>query len=37
MIRTIGQTRAHCAMTMMAACHNLRRHTCFRKAGVKVY
>ena len=35
MIRTIGRARANFAMTMMAACYNLKRLIYFRKAGVE--
>ena len=35
LIRTIGQARASFAMTMMAACYNLKRLVYFQKAGIK--
>ena len=35
MIRTIGQTRAKFAMTMMAACYHLKRLVYCRKAGIR--
>jgi len=34
LIRTIGQARANFAMTMMAACYNLKRLVYFQKAGI---
>ena len=34
LIRTIGQARANFAMTMMAACYNLKRLTYFNRMGV---
>lgn len=34
LIRTIGQARANFAMTMMAACYNLKRLAYFQKAGI---
>lgn len=37
LIRTIGQARANFAMTMMAACYNLKRLTYFRKAGIEAF
>lgn len=37
LIRTIGQTRANFALTMMATCYNLRRLVYFRKAGVEAF
>ena len=37
LIRTIGQARASFAMTMMAACYNLKRLTYFQKAGVVAF
>lgn len=37
LIRTIGQTRANFALTMMAACYNLKRLVYFRKAGVEAF
>lgn len=37
MIRTIGQARASFAMTMMAACYNLKRLVYFRKAGIEAF
>ena len=36
-IRTIGQTRANVAMTMMAACYHLPRLGSFRKAGIMAF
>lgn len=36
-IRTIGEKRASFAMTMMAACYNLKRLVYFRKAGIKAF
>ena len=36
LIRTIGQARASFAMTMMAACYNLKRLVYFQEAGIKV-
>lgn len=35
LIRTIGQARANFAMTMMAACYNLKRLVYFQEAGIK--
>lgn len=35
LIRTIGQARANFALTMMAACYNLKRLVYFQKAGIK--
>lgn len=35
LIRTVGQARANFAMTMMAACYNLKRVVYFRKAGIE--
>lgn len=35
LIRTIGQARANFAMTMMAACYNLKRLTYFQRMGIK--
>ena len=35
LIRTIGQARASFAMTMMAACYNLKRLVYFQEAGIK--
>jgi transposase, IS5 family len=37
LIRTIGQARANFAMTMMAACYNLKRLMYFQKAGIKAF
>jgi IS5 family transposase len=37
LIRTIGQARANFAMTMMAACHNLKRLVYLRKAGIEAF
>lgn len=37
LIRTIGQTRANFAMTMMAACYNLKRLVYFEKAGIEAF
>ncbi|AJE14159.1 IS5 family transposase [Pseudomonas aeruginosa] len=37
LIRTIGQGRANFAMTMMAACYNLKRLVYFQKAGIKAF
>lgn len=37
LIRTIGQARANFALTMMAACYNLKRLVYFRKAGVEAF
>ena len=34
LIRTIGQARASFAMTMMAACYNLKRLAYFQRAGI---
>ena len=36
-LRTIGQARANFAMTMMAACYNLKRLVYFSKAGITAY
>lgn len=35
MIRAIGQARANFAMTMMAACHNLKRLTDRKRAEIE--
>jgi IS5 family transposase len=35
LIRTIGRARANFAMTMMAACYNLKRLVYFQEAGIK--
>lgn len=35
LIRTIGQVRANFAMTMMAACYNLKRLVYFQEAGIE--
>lgn len=37
LIRTIGQTRANFALTMMAACYNLKRLVHFQKSGIKAF
>ena len=37
LIRTIGQARASFAMTMMAACYNLKRLTYFQKARIVAF
>ncbi len=37
LIRTIGQARANFAMTMMAACYNLKRLVYFQKAGIEAF
>ncbi|MFZ5637090.1 MAG: IS5 family transposase [Pseudomonadota bacterium] len=37
LIRTIGQARASFAMTMMAACYNLKRLVYLRKAGIEAF
>jgi len=37
LIRTIGQARANFAMTMMAACYNLKRLSYFRRVGVEAF
>ncbi len=37
LIRTIGQARANFAMTMMAACYNLKRMVYFNKAGITAF
>lgn len=37
LIRTIGQARANFAMTMMAACYNLKRLVYFRRAGIEAF
>ena len=37
LLRTIGQARANFAMTMMAACYNLKRLVYFRKAGIEAF
>ncbi len=36
-IRTIGQARANFAMTMMAACHNIKRMVYFRQVGIEAF
>ena len=36
-IRTIGQSRANFAMTMMATCYNLKRLVYFQKAGIVAF
>ena len=35
LLRTIGQARANFAMTMMAACYNLKRLVYFLEVGIK--
>jgi len=37
LICTVGQARANFAMTMMAACYNLKRLVYFRKAGIEAF
>ncbi|MEN3260009.1 IS5 family transposase [Sodalis endosymbiont of Spalangia cameroni] len=37
LIRTIGQVRANFAMTMMAACYNLKRLACFQRVGIEAF
>lgn len=37
LIRSIGQARANFAMTMMAACYNLKRLVYLRKAGIEAF
>jgi len=37
LLRTIGRARANFAMTMMAACYNLKRLVYFRKAGIEAF
>jgi IS5 family transposase len=37
LLRTIGQARANFAMTMMAACYNLKRLVYFNKAGIAAF
>jgi len=37
LLRTISQARASFAMTMMAACYNLKRLVNFRKAGIEAF
>lgn len=37
LIRTIGQARANFAMTMMAACYNLKRLTYFQRVGIVAF
>ena len=37
MLRTIGQARANFAMTMMAACYNLKRLVYFQEAGIEAF
>ncbi len=37
LIRTVGQARANFAMTMMAACYNLKRLVYFQRAGIKAF
>ena len=37
LLRTIGQARANFAMTMMAACYNLKRLVYFQKAGIEAF
>jgi len=36
-VRTIGQSRANFAMTMMATCYNLKRLVYFQKAGIEAF
>lgn len=37
LVRTIGQARANFAMTMMAACYNLKRLVYFHKTGIEAF
>ena len=37
LLRTIGQARANFAMTMMAACYNLKRLVYFQEAGIAAF
>ena len=37
LLRTIGQARANFAMTMMAACYNLKRLVYLQKAGIEAF
>jgi len=37
LLRTIGQARANFAMTMMAACYNLKRLVFFQEAGIEAF
>jgi transposase, IS5 family len=37
LIRTIGQARANFAMTLTAACYNLKRMVSFRKSGIMAF
>ena len=37
LLRTIGQMRANFAMTMMAACYNLKRRVYFQEAGIEAF
>ena len=37
LLHTIGQARANFAMTMMAACYNLKRLVYFQKAGIEAF
>ena len=37
LLRTIGQARANFALTMMAACYNLKRLVYFQRAGIKAF
>jgi len=37
LLRTTGQARANCAMTMMAACYNLKRLVYLQKAGIEAF
>ena len=37
LLRTIGHARANFALTMMAACYNLKRLVYFQRAGIKAF
>jgi hypothetical protein len=37
MVRTIGQARANFAMTMMAACYNMKRLAFFQKMDIVAF
>ncbi|AKU14361.1 TnpA [Azoarcus sp. CIB] len=37
LLRTIGQAQANFAMTMMAACYNLKRLVYFLEAGIEAF
>ena len=37
LLRTIGQARANFAMTMMAACYNLKRLVHFQATGIEAF